>query len=191
MLNLDAARKIPGYMYDVDLEWLAARASESLRIAEIGSWMGRSTRAMADNQLEGGILYAVDTWEGSDEEAHKKLLSGKPEDWLINQFRVNIGDALLSSPAFKVRAVQMTSHAAADYLGVGCYNIEFDMVFIDAAHDYENVKADILAWEPLVKAGGILCGHDHHHPPVFKAVSELVPDAEHVAGDIWAWRKPR
>ena len=37
----------------------------------------------------------------------------------------------------------------------------FDFVFIDADHKYESVKADLAAWYPKVKKGGILCGHDY------------------------------
>ena len=36
-----------------------------------------------------------------------------------------------------------------------------DFVFLDAAHDYENVKEDILSWYPKVKVGGWLTGHDY------------------------------
>jgi len=36
----------------------------------------------------------------------------------------------------------------------------FDLVFIDAAHDYKSVLNDIIAWKPKVREGGILCGHD-------------------------------
>lgn len=37
---------------------------------------------------------------------------------------------------------------------------EFDLVFIDASHDYQSVLNDILAWKPKVRKGGIICGHD-------------------------------
>lgn len=38
-----------------------------------------------------------------------------------------------------------------------------DFVYIDGDHRYEAVKADIAAWYPVVKPGGILGGHDY--PP--------------------------
>jgi hypothetical protein len=46
-------------------------------------------------------------------------------------------------------------------------------VFIDAAHDYDNVKADILAWYPKCK--GVIAGHDYFltYPGVMNAVDEL------------------
>ena len=49
-----------------------------------------------------------------------------------------------------------------------------DFVFLDADHDYESVKADIAAWLPKVKPGGILAGHDYMcgWPGVDRAVAE-------------------
>ena len=37
----------------------------------------------------------------------------------------------------------------------------FDFVYIDADHSYEAARADILAWLPLVRTGGIIAGHDY------------------------------
>jgi predicted O-methyltransferase YrrM len=56
---------------------------------------------------------------------------------------------------------------------------ELDMVFIDAEHSYEACKADIIAWWPKVRTGGILCGHDYvtNQPGygVIQAVDEIFP----------------
>jgi predicted O-methyltransferase YrrM len=50
----------------------------------------------------------------------------------------------------------------------------FDFVYIDASHDYEPVKADINAWWPKVKIGGIIGGHDYKWSPhVERAVREF------------------
>ena len=49
-----------------------------------------------------------------------------------------------------------------------------DALFVDGAHDYPNVKADLDAFAPLVKPGGIISGHDFDGfwPGVVKAVTE-------------------
>lgn len=50
-----------------------------------------------------------------------------------------------------------------------------DFCYIDAAHDYESVVADIAAWWPRVKIGGIIGGHDFDpaNQPVIQAVIEF------------------
>jgi len=53
----------------------------------------------------------------------------------------------------------------------------FDFVYIDADHTYEGVKADLEAWFPLVKKGGIFGGDDYQNttcPGVNQAVNEFV-----------------
>jgi hypothetical protein len=51
----------------------------------------------------------------------------------------------------------------------------FDCVYIDANHDYDSVKEDILSWINKIKKGGILSGHDYHYGSggVYEALLEL------------------
>ena len=36
-----------------------------------------------------------------------------------------------------------------------------DFVYLDARHDYESVRDDLVDWFPKIRAGGILAGHDY------------------------------
>lgn len=40
-----------------------------------------------------------------------------------------------------------------------------DMVFVDGGHSYECCKADIIAWFPKIKSGGIIAFHDYKEGP--------------------------
>lgn len=46
----------------------------------------------------------------------------------------------------------------------------FDYIYIDAAHDYENVYQDINAWYPKLKEYGTIGGHDFGQEGVTKSV---------------------
>jgi hypothetical protein len=52
--------------------------------------------------------------------------------------------------------VRKASLDAAPYFNTG----QLDFVYIDADHNFDSVKSDILAWWPKVRDGGLLCGHD-------------------------------
>ena len=59
---------------------------------------------------------------------------------------------------------------------LGFEDHSFDVVFIDADHEYEPVKLELDKCYPLVKPGGLLSGHDYNHsgfPGVTKAVDEF------------------
>mmetsp|Transcript_12143 Transcript_12143/g.38332 ORF Transcript_12143/g.38332 Transcript_12143/m.38332 type:complete len:206 (+) Transcript_12143:678-1295(+) len=70
-----------------------------------------------------------------------------------------------------------------------------DFVFIDGPHTYQNVRRDIQLWQPRIRPGGILAGHDFTcaHPPLLWAVLESRLQGGggevHVGADgVWWWR---
>jgi hypothetical protein len=64
-------------------------------------------------------------------------------------------------------------------------------VYIDASHEYEYVKQDILNWLPKVKLGGIICGDDYTRgwPGVVLAVNEIFGDNVNIVGNQQWWLK--
>jgi len=44
-------------------------------------------------------------------------------------------------------------------------NGSLDFVYIDAAHDFDNVMVDLIHWAPKVRSGGIVAGHDYTPSP--------------------------
>ena len=56
------------------------------------------------------------------------------------------------------------------------FGAEFDLCYIDADHQYESVRRDILTCTRVVKPQGWLAGHDYHQPQVEEAVRSLIDD---------------
>lgn len=82
-----------------------------------------------------------------------------------------------------VRIVEALSvDAAALYM-----DLSVDVVYIDADHKYESVKADITNWLPKIRKGGLICGHDYHSgfAGVVKAVDENFTNKELFCDTSW------
>lgn len=163
-LNISKAEKIPGWMSEVELVWLAEQASKHQIILEIGSFLGRSTRALADNTP--GIVYAVDHWYGPKE------ISMVPweREALYDQFLSNMNGLIESRKVIPVRGNSITVQIPQMP----------DMVFIDGDHSYEVVKVDLERWKDV----SFLCGHDASWPGVKKAL-EALPVEIIEQTDIW------
>lgn len=163
MIDISYSETITGWMAPSELTYLASLARNSRCIAEIGSWRGRSTTVLAHHSP--GIVVAIDTFQGSVE--HQQELKGKPASGLFYDFSANVAryDNVWPLLANSLAGARIISHSP----------MRFDLIFIDALHDYESVKADIQAWMPLLATGGVLCGHDAYRWGVKAAVRQLVP----------------
>lgn len=110
-----------------------------------------------------GELKCVDRWIEPAEEGMAESILGRD--------RMVKGDSVESAKLFEDESL--------------------DFVFIDAGHRYEEVKADIEAWFPKVRKGGIVSGHDYveyNDFGVIQAVDEFVKDKytlELTEQDMW------
>jgi len=181
-MNIDKALAASDYQCGertAEITWLAEQAASHRAIVEVGSWKGATTLALACNTP--GVVYAVDTFEGSVGEEQHQRLGEHPADWLFGEFSRN------TAGLQNLKVMRMTSlDASVKLSGVLVpEELRFDMIFLDASHDYDSVKADILAWFPLLTPGGLLCGHDRQWLGVAQALDELVPNYRVGVGAIW------
>jgi hypothetical protein len=70
-------------------------------------------------------------------------------------------------------------------------NSSLDFVFIDANHVYEEVKKDLAAWWPKIRANGLFCGHDFNMDGVNRAVREFATEPSrcihHISHPVDVW----
>lgn len=173
---IDRANKIDGWMSDLELQWLADRAEEHELIVELGSYKGRSTRALGDSTK--GKVVAIDHWMG---EPHIGL-SDEERMNLFSDFCSNLKDLIELG---KVIPIKLDHRELTPNLDV---RLDFhpDMVFIDGSHSYDDVKNDISVWYPEIQNFGLISGHDFKYPDVMRAVQELIPNCKLVEGtSIW------
>lgn len=134
---------------------------------EVGCKEGRTCGYLLGQFPELEVI-AIDPWApvpNADED-----YSGWDFDAIEREFWENVG-----GNRARCRMNRLLSEQAAE--AFARVNDSFDIVFIDAGHDYENALADIRAWWPLVREGGYLCGHDYQHkfPGVMRAVAAAFP----------------
>jgi len=165
---------IPGWMTPRELSQLADWAREHRTIVEVGSHVGRSTRALADNTA--GTVIAFDDWQGPRD------LSGRDSERVPadceGAFRFNLKDHLESG---KVRMVK-GDHAQPEQVSA-----QPDMVFLDGSHDYAQFKRDLAYWMTALADGGLLCGHDSDWPGVQQALNELLPGSVKLVDGTTLW----
>ena len=167
--------------------WLRAQAQAAPRIVEVGAWLGRSTQVLAKHTP--GKVWVVDHWQGTpDDPTQHELYAGAGEpDTLYSAFLANVAPYSKLGRVVPVRAGSLD--AAAQFAAAG---LRFDLIFIDADHRYEAVRADIDAYLPLLAKGGMFAGHDYkpgRWEGVVQAVDETFGSKVRLGpGTMWSVR---
>lgn len=155
---------------------MVARCPDGGTMVEVGCWKGRSLSCLlveAKNSGKRLRIIGVDHWKGSEgEPALLEAAAACDLRTLCNENckRAGYPFELITSDAAKPPKIGPV-----------------DFVFLDASHDYESVRADILAWLPRVKPGGIIAGHDANAGGVAQARTELLGEVNVTRCCCW-WK---
>lgn len=166
---------IPGWLHCADLyREMVVEAADGAHFVEVGCWKGRSAAFMAVEIANSGKdigFDCVDHWQGN---------AGRPDDPDVLAGR--LFDVFLrnTAPARKwINPLRLCSIEAA---ALNCDG-SLDFVYLDAAHDYRSVQADIAAWLPKIKLGGMLAGDDYRMEGVRMAVDGAFGSAVELRGE--------
>lgn len=126
------------------------------KFVEIGVWKGKSAAFLAVEIINSGkqiTVDGIDTFGGSagEHDNIKEIIDGTLYDVCSNN---------LAPVSHIVNLIKSDSVSAASRYE----DKSLDFVFIDGLHTYEGVYADITAYLPKVKNGGVIAGHDYGWP---------------------------
>jgi predicted O-methyltransferase YrrM len=129
-----------------DVEAIKKLSAGKRLVCEIGTFTGTSAEAILSSGVD--HLVMVDTFNGdSGGPAVKAIPRLKQIETLLERLQPYEG---------KFTVIVGRSENVAKTFARG----HFDLIFLDAAHDYNSVRRDILSWKDKLVPGGILGGHD-------------------------------
>ena len=168
-----------------------ALLKESQKIRRFGVEVGVCTGALSQRILAADptlYLYLVDPWAEALEGGTYRSTEDTKAQWSQKEHEEAMDVALKAVQPFggRYKIMRMTSVEAAETFP----QKSLDWVFLDGDHSYEAVKADIQAWTPKVRPGGLICGHDYRDEMgfgVIQAVHETLSDKGLRLGLNYTW----
>lgn len=130
----------------IDFIYSNLQLDTDMNAVEVGVDKGDHAEALA-NILSLNKLYLVDPWARSS--IYRRANGDKIYTEVVQRFQEWRGVMVL-----RMLSVQAATVFRQQKEG-------FDFVYLDGAHDRVSVQNDIDNWWPLVREGGILCGHDY------------------------------
>lgn len=131
-------------------------------MAEIGTFKGGSTYFLcAGASAKKATMHCIDTFMAEN------ITGGEGED-TFTEFQRNL----------KPYTGMIEVHRGFSHDVVVEIPSQIDLLFIDGDHSWEGVTTDLKLYLPLLRENGVLIMHDSAHPPVRKAIQEMVLPVE-------------
>lgn len=123
-------------------------------IVEVGVWLGSSVGYLDETAKKLGKeieIHAVDVFGGVNVARDMQEQGVLDGDDHLKKFKANMDNL----------GVEVTIHRADSVMEAYTFKDDsLHCVYLDADHDFEAVVADIVAYFPKLKKGGIMGGHD-------------------------------
>lgn len=156
-VDLSNLEKFFGY-WDESHQWLKNFINEHEDIktgVEVGVAFGSNMKTLLEGtnleKLFGVDPYVIDTWDLSGTLDVEKEYGG------FDSLYEHVSE-FLKSYGTRSKLIRMTSEEASKKFK----NESLDFVFIDG--DHYDIENDVKYWEPKVRDGGYIMGHDWMHP---------------------------
>ncbi|MEH3147691.1 MAG: class I SAM-dependent methyltransferase [Methylobacterium frigidaeris] len=133
-------------------------------VVEVGTWKGASAlhlaRTMAEHGVAGTVI-AVDTWLGAvDHWADAELFAElATENGYPSLYRTFLANVLREGMADRVVPLPLDSVNAAELMVLR--GVTADVIHLDAGHEEASVAADLRAWWPVLRPGGLFVADDY------------------------------
>jgi len=159
------AREIDGRLSDSEGELLynlAKGVPSGQAIVELGSWKGRSTVWLAKGTEAGqrNKVHSIDPHSGSKTHISEGETNTYPA-FINNLTKAGVQDIVVPLVKTSAEAVKRWRE------GIG-------LLWIDATHEYEDVKRDFLSWEPHLLPGARVAFHDCDQAGPAQVVKEYI-----------------
>lgn len=146
------------------------RLGENVVGIEIGTCRAESTAFLLDKCPNIIKLYTIDPYKSYDD------WNGEITQEVIDKF-LKIAKKNLKQFDDRVQMVLETSANAAKKIKSITDKAEFDFIFVDGDHSFDATYSDCEAYYPLLKKGGLFCGHDYSNlESVNKAINSFRED---------------
>ncbi|MDD5502451.1 MAG: class I SAM-dependent methyltransferase [Candidatus Thermoplasmatota archaeon] len=147
------------------LAWLASRVKSEHAIVELGSYKGKSACYLGAGSRAGcgAHVYAVDLWDKGETTIERARRPGVLENWKMQVGKMKLNNIIHFIQGHSVETAKTWEKPVG-------------LLFHDAGHSYEEVRADFEAWGKFIVIGGWIAFHDYAHKEWKKQIKPFIDE---------------
>lgn len=179
---------IPGWCYTSELDFIYEIAKQSSRHLEIGAFCGKSLFAAACAMKPNSEIIVVDPLDFQILTTVDPSFNIPYDTWIEDILMLTFKAIKTHRPDMQIELIKTSSIDASRQVAKRD-DPPFDTIYIDGDHTHEGVMTDIHSWLPLLRDGGVMCGHDYwpNHSGVMDAVDEAFREDFQVQSGTRIW----